>query len=473
MRPASASLTDGSIVRALMRLSIPIVLSNLLQTAYQITDSFWVGRLSAEAVAAVSLSFPISFLLIAIGGGLPVAGTVLIAQYKGRGDAKAMNHVAAQTLLMVVAVSLLLTAAGYALSAPIVEFMGAEPAVIPLAARYLEITFLGFLFVFGFFVFESLMRGLGEATMPMLIVLLTVLLNFALDPLFIFGWGPVPAMGASGAAMATLCTQAIATVIGFALLLQGKYGIHLRWADFRPDPAFLKRAFFIGLPSSIEQSTRALGFTVMTMLVASFGTVVLAAYGIGIRILTLAIIPALGFSIAASALVGQNIGAGKVDRASETNRVACVMAFAALTALGLLLFLLAEPLALFFMPEGGEAIGQSVDFTRITALSFGLIGVQMVLSGTLRGAGDTTAAMVITLVTQWLIQLPLAYALSFTLDWGTAGIWWSFTISNLLGAAITWIWFLRSDWKKRTLLGDEALQATVADEARIDEGVSA
>ena len=134
-RALKASLTEGSIVRALVRLSIPIVIANTLQTAYQITDTFWVGRLSAEAVAAVSLCFPINFLMIAIGGGLPIAGSVLISQYKGRGDERAMNHVAAQTLMMVLLVSVLLSSVGYFASEPIMRFMGAEPAVLPDAVR--------------------------------------------------------------------------------------------------------------------------------------------------------------------------------------------------------------------------------------------------------------------------------------------------------------------------------------------------
>src|SRR5205814_10523 len=150
MRPA-ALLTEGPITRTLIRLSVPIVLANILQTGYQITDTFWVGRLSAEAVAAVSLSFPINFLLIAIGGGLPIAGSVLISQYKGRGDEEAMNHVAAQTLIMVLVVSLVLSTSGYFLSESIMRFMGAAPDVLPDAVRFLRVTFLGFIFVFGFF----------------------------------------------------------------------------------------------------------------------------------------------------------------------------------------------------------------------------------------------------------------------------------------------------------------------------------
>ncbi len=466
------SLTEGPILKALVRLAVPIVFSSLLQTMYQIIDTFWVGRLSAGAVAAVSLSFPINFLLIAIGGGLPIAGTVLIAQYKGRGDEKAMNHVAAQTFLMVFVVSIVLSVLGFFSSEWIMRAMGAGPDILADATSFLRYTFVGFVFVFGYFVFESLMRGLGSVRAPVRIVFLTVVLNAILDPLFIFGWGPVPAWGVSGAALATTCTQALATVIGMSILLGGKHGLHLKWADFTPDYAFMKRAFFIGFPSSIEQSARAFGATIMTALVAGFGTVTLAAMGIGIRVLMFAIIPAMGLSIATSALVGQNIGARKMDRALATNRIGSILAVVTLTGLGVVLWFVARPLSAAFVPSGGEALDEAAQFIRILAPTFGLIGWQMVLMGTMRGAGDTKSSMVLTIASQYLIQFPLAYLFAHVMRMGSVGIWWSFSVTNIVSTAIVALWYMRGSWKKKNLLGDTALQAQAAEEAIADEGVA-
>jgi MATE family, multidrug efflux pump len=471
-RTLPASLTEGSIVRALVRLAIPIVVANILQTAYQITDTFWVGRLSAEAVAAVSLCFPLMFLMIAVGGGLPIAGSVLISQYKGRGDERAMNHVAAQTLIMVLVVSVLLSSVGYLLSEPIMRFMGAEPAVLPDAVRFLQITFLGFIFVFGFFVYVSLMRGMGVVGTPMMIVLVTVLLNLGLDPLFIFGWGPVPAMGVSGAAMATLLTQALATLIGFAFLFGGRHGLKPRLPDFRPDLAFILKAFRLGLPSSIEQSTRALNLTVMTVLVSSFGTIALAAYGIGIRILTFVIIPAMGMAMATTTLVGQNIGAGKIERAERTTYVAGLIAFFLPLGVGAVMFLFAEPLAALFVPNSPAAIAECTYFIHIMSFTFGGIGLQHVITGALRGAGNTMSAMVLTLISAWVIQFPLAYILSRHTSLGAHGIWWAHPISIVISATICVLWFLGGDWKRTKLLEDTQLEEQVAKEARIDEGIS-
>lgn len=464
------SLTEGSIMKALVRLSVPIVISSALQTMYQIVDTFWVGRLSAEAVAAVSLSFPVNFLMIALGGGLPIAGTVLIAQYKGRGDEKAMNHVAAQTFLMVFCMSIAMSLIGYVFSEQIMRVMGAGPDILADATRYMRVTFLGFVFVFGYFVFESLMRGLGSVKVPMLIVLGTVILNAVLDPLFIFGYGPIAAMGVAGAAMATLCTQAFATVVGFALLFRGKHGLHLKTEDFKPDFPFMKKAFLIGFPSSIEMSARAFGSTILTVLVAAFGTVTLAAYGIGIRVLIFVIIPAMGLSVATSALVGQNIGAGKMDRAVETNRIGSILSIIVLTLAGCALYVVARPLTAAFMPEGGAAIDEGAEFIRIIAPTFGFIGWQMVLTGTMRGAGDTKSAMALTIVSQYVIQFPLAYLLAVTFDMGSVGIWWSFAGSNVLSTIVVVFWYMRGTWKRKKLLDD--VEREVSQEIISDEGIA-
>lgn len=468
----SRSLTEGPIAGALFRLSLPIIVANILQSAYQITDTFWVGRLSAEAVAAVSLAFPISFLMIAIGGGLPMAGSVLIAQYKGRGDTETMNHVATQTFLMVLAVSLVLTVIGFSCAEPILRLMGADTTVLPDATRYLQITFLGYAFVFGYFVFESLMRGTGEVRFPMMIVLVTVLMNIILDPLFIFGYGPIPAMGVAGAAMATLCTQATAALIGFTVLVSGRFGMRVHLKDLRPDFAFIKKAFFIGMPSSIEQSTRALGMTVMTMIASSFGTTIVAAYGIGIRMIMLVVIPALGFSMATSTLVGQNIGAGKIHRAEMTTYIGSLISFTVLSLVGVLLFVFAGQLTAFFVPGEPEVVMISKGFLRTIALSFGFIGIQMVMNGTFRGAGQTGVAMMIAIVSQWVLQFPAAYVLSQHTSLSYRGIWWSFVFSNVVSAIIAVSWFLRGDWKKKQLIEDSALIAKVRDETVTEEGIT-
>jgi putative MATE family efflux protein len=302
-------------------------------------------------------------------------------------------------------------------------------------------------------------------------VLLTVLLNFALDPLFIFGWGPIPAYGVAGAAWATLCTQALAMFIGLVLLARGDHGIRLHARDFRPDFAFMRRVFRIGAPASIEQSTQALGMNVMMLLVAGFGTITVAAYGIGIRVASSVIIPAMGLSMATSTLVGQNIGAGQLDRAEQTNRIGCAIAFGTMMLSGVILFFAARPLCYFFAPEGGRAIDESAEFIRIIAFTFSLVGVQQVLTGTLRGAGDTVSPMLLAIVGLWVFRFPLAYVLSQHTSLGSTGIWWSFSVSNVLTTVATWFWFARGAWKGKRLIDEVQLEQRVRNETVIEEGL--
>ncbi len=234
----------------------------------------------------------------------------------------------------------------------------------------------------------------------------------------------------------------------------------------------MKRAFSIGLPSSIEQSARAFGMTILTALVASFGTVTLAAYGIGIRVLMLAVIPSMGLSVATSALVGQNIGARKMDRVVETNRLGSILAFVVLTISGAAMWFLARPISLAFVPDGGAAIDQAEQFIRIIGPTFGLMGWQMILSGTMRGAGDTKSPMYITIASQYLIQFPLAYLFAYTLEMGSVGIWWSFAATNVLSTVVVVLWFMRGGWKKVDLLGDAKERREVSEEIIADEGVA-
>lgn len=459
---STRDLTQGSIVRALLALAVPIVFSNLLQTAYQLIDTFWVGRLGAAAVAAVSLSFPVIFFLISLGLGLAIAGTILVSQYTGRGDRAQVNHVAAQALVGVLAISLIVAVVGAITAHWVVLFLGARAEVLPLATIYMRVSFVGMPFLFAYVIFQSLMRGVGDARTPLYIVSGTVVLNFILDPLFILGFGPVPAMGVAGAALATVITQGLAAVVGLWMLFSGRYGIALRARHLVPDIATLWRLFKLGAPSAVEQSTRALGLMLMTILVAGFGTHTLAAYGIGTRMLSFVIIPALGLSQATSALVGQNIGAGRVDRAERTAWLSALIAVVVLTAIGVLAFFFAVPIVRAFVPQSPAVIAQGSLFVQITAFSYGLIGAQQVITGAFRGSGNTVVAMMIALVSLWMLQFPLAWLLSTHAGLGATGIWIAYPVQNTITAAIAGIWFARGGWKRAQVIESDPIEAEAA-----------
>jgi putative MATE family efflux protein len=466
-----AALLEGPIVPSLLRLAVPIVLANVFASAYQLTDAFWVGRLGGDAVAAVSVSFPVIFVMIAVGMGFGIAGSTLVAQYMGAGNQRMVNHVAAQTLLMVAIASGVLGAVGYAIAPGLLRLMGVEPAVFAGAVQFMRVSFIGLVTVFGFAMFQAVLRGVGQVTLPLYIVAGTVVLNFALDPLFIFGWGPIPPQGVAGAAYATLGTQTLAAVVGLAALLNGQYGIHLQWRDFTPDWEFVRRAFVLGFPATIEQSARGLGMTVMTFLVATFGTVAIAAYGVVTNIFMFVLIPAMGLSMATAALVGQHIGAGKIERATRISHLSSTISFVVLSLTGIALFFGAHSVVAFFVPTDPPVVETGARFLRIFSWSFGFLGLQLSLLGVFRAAGKTVTTMVLALVAQWVLQFPLAYLLGKHTAGGLDTMWWAFPISMVVSTTLAVVLFLRGDWKRGRLTEEAAAAAEVTGEILIEEGV--
>jgi putative MATE family efflux protein len=463
-------LTEGSILKSLFALSIPIIFANILQTAYQLIDTFWVGRLGTTAVAAVSISFPIIFFIISLGAGLAIAGTILVAQYKGKENRRAMNHITSQTLLMVIIISIILATIGYFSSSFLINLMGAEPDVFTNAVSYLKISFIGMMFVFTYLVFQALMRGVGDVKTPMYIVLGTVILNLVLDPLFIFGYSFIPGFGVAGAAVATIITQGLAALVGIILLFRGKHQLKLHKKDLRLDFPLIKKMFKLGFPTSIEQSTRALGMIFMAFLVTSFGTLTLAAYGIGTRILSFIIIPSLGLSMATSTLVGQNIGAGKTERAERIVKLASLIGFVILTFIGILVFFFAKQISGIFIPGELATIQSSALFIRIMALTFGFIGIQMALNGAFRGSGNTIISMVMSIISLWILRFPLAYLFSYHTKLAEVGIWIAFPIANIIAAIIAFVWFAKGTWKEKQITEEIKLAEKTFEETVIEEG---
>jgi putative MATE family efflux protein len=462
---------EGPIGTALIKLSIPIILGNVLQTGYQLTDAFWVGRLGASAVAAVSVSFPVTFLVIALGSGLAMAGATLSAQYMGAGRQDMVDHVAAQTMMMVALTSVVLGIAGYVLSRYLLELLSVAPDVYKNALGFMRVSFIGIIFVFLYAMFQALMRGIGQTRVPLFIVAGTVVLNFILDPFLIFGWGPFPPLGVMGAALATLITQALAALLGIIIFVRGRHGIKLNWRGFRPDWSYIKRAFLLGFPGSIELSTRGLGLMVMSFLVASFGTLTIAAYGVGSTILQVVTIPAMGLSMAVSTLVGQNMGAGNLQRAARVAVLGAISAFAVLSVAGIVAYIFAPQIVAFFIPGDQDVIDHGAQFIRVMCLAWGGMGIQLCIVSAFRASGNMLHAMVIALVAQWMVQFPLAYVLSKHTALQASGLWWSFPVTNIIVAIVSVCWFAQGSWKMTRLTDDEKQIVRVAEETIMEDGI--
>jgi putative MATE family efflux protein len=471
VRPPKNKLLEGPILRSLLSLAVPIVATNVLQSAYQIIDAFWVGRLGGAAIAAVSVTFPVMFLMMAVGAGLAIAGSTLTAQFVGARNHAMVGHVAGQTFLMVITSAVVLGTAGWIATPALLRLLAVAPEVHDGALGFMRVSFVALAFNFAFFVFQGITRSIGKPSVPVYIVLVAVFLNFALNPLLIFGWGPIPGYGVMGAALTTLITQVLASLTGMVLLSRGLHGVHIRARDFVPDFKHIRRAFFLGLPASLDMSARALALMMMTFLVTSFGTVSLASYGIGGSVLQAGcIIPGIGLSIAVSALAGQNIGAGNPERADRIGRLGAGLAFLVLTGLGMVVFLLAEPIIAFFVPRDRAVIVEGAHYMRIVAWSWGFYGAQFALVGIFRASGNMMASMMLTVLSTWVLQFPVAYGLSKHTSLGIDGVYWSLPIAAVLTFAVTLAVFLRGGWKHKKLLSDEErLTNVVTDEILSDE----
>jgi len=440
------------IIKSIFVLGIPIILNNLLQTAYNLADTFWLGRVSAEALSAASLSFPIIFFIISLGNGISIVGSILVAQYKGRENQRKIDYISAQTLVSIFFISVFLSILGYFITPYIIHFMEVPLEVEKSTISYLRISFTGLVFVSIYFVFQGLMRGIGNVKTPLYICFWTVLLNIILDPLFIFGYGVFPSFGVVGAAVATVISQAVSAIIGVIILFCKNKGISLKKQDFKPDIPLIIKMFKLGLPSSLEQSAVSLGITFMVTMVATFGTVSIASYGIGSRIYNFVLVPTFGLSMATSTLVGQNIGAEDIEEAEKVTKLGILIIFILLTFIGILLFIFSREIATLLIPKNNDVIKMSSLFIKIMSLTFGFMGIQHIITGTFRASGNTFMSMILAILSHWVFRIPLAFLLSKHTFLKINGIWLSFPIAHFLSALVSTIWFSRGIWKKKKLI---------------------
>ena len=485
-------LTEGGVAKPLFFLALPIVITNLLQTAYNLADTFWLGQYSNTALAAISFAFPMVFLFISLGLGISVAGSVLVAQNTGRGDERQAEYAASQTIVFALVASAILGAIGFVVVEDLLTIFGAEPATLVEATKYMRVISLGLPAMFGFFIFISLMRGYGDTVTPMLVMLVTVILNVVLDPFLINGWAFVPELGIEGAAYATVFSRVAATLAGFGIMFSGRRGIKIRLSDMRPDLEYLREILDIGVPASIEGVSRSLSVNLLLIIVGSFATEVVSGYGIGVRVFSVIFLPAIAVARGVETMAGQNIGAENPDRAETAADVAARATFTILGAIGILVFFFPEPIIRVFTdptnPGTEQVIATGTQFLRYVALTFGFIGVVRAYTGAFRGAGQTLVSAVIAITFLGLIRLPVAAGLALgvggeyavpVLDAtlsvprlvspiGPAGIWWGFVVSNVVGALLALAWFKRGGWRDAEVRGTGP-HSSDADEMDADE----
>ena len=467
---ANLDLTSGGIGKPLFLLSLPIIVTNLLQVAYNLADTFWLGHYSKNALAAITFAFPMVFLLISLGMGISVAGSVLVAQYTGANQKRQATYAASQTVTFAFIVSAILGVTGYFFVEPFIAFLGASPAVLPGATAYMQIVAVGLSAMFGFFVFIALMRGSGDTVTPMLVMLGTVILNIVIDPFLIFGIGPIPELGVAGAAVATVFSRGLAMVVGLWIMLSGRRGVRILPGDMVPDRAYLRRLLRLGVPASIEGTGRAISVNLLLIVVGTFSTTIVAAFGVGVRIFSLVFMPAIAVDRGVETMTGQNLGAKKPERAERANHIAAAASFTVLSALGVVTWFTAPTVVSVFSPDQ-EVVRVGAEFLRWVAPTFGLIGVVRAYSGGFRGAGRTLTAAVISIVMLGVVRLPFAWVASrpvsipffdgtivadiLAYSLAENGIWLAFSVSNVVAGVLAYAWFTRGTWKDADLTDDD------------------
>ena len=446
IKKTHTDLTEGKVWKVIIRFALPLLIGNLLQQFYNITDSIIVGQfLGKEALAAVSASFFIYYFIISFVIGVGSGTTVVISQLFGAKQYQKVQLAFSSFFIFMLVGGVILSITGIIFAEPVFRLTNTPEEVIPQAVAYFRIYIGGtFLFV-TFNSVISILRGVGESVRPMLFILITTALNIALDLLFIlvFKWG------IEGAARATVISQGIGMCVALAYVNNTHPLLSIKKQDMLFDWKLFKESLKIGLPTSVQQCAIALGLIALLGIVNSFGTNTLTAYGAAGKIDTIITQAILTLSGALAAFCGQNIGAGKLDRVKKgvrftmyTNIFLGLLTFAAVYLFG------DEMMRVFTKDADVVAIGK--EYLLIIGGFFIVHGALNVYNGALRGAGDTLFPMLTSLVCLWLIRIPLAYYLSSWL--GRSGIWWAIGISITIGLIVTFVYYKMGFWKRRCII---------------------
>lgn len=443
-------LIHKPILPTLLRLAWPIVTAQFLHLFYNLADTFWVGQLGSGPLAAISVSFPLIFIVISLAGGFAVAGVAMVSQYTGAQAEDDANRAAAQVIAFSVALSAIFSILGLVFGRQLLVFIGAGPDIIDDAWAFFRVITAGIPLIFIFFVFAAILEGIGDTITPMKLKIGSVLFNILLDPFLIFGWWIFPDLGIAGAAYATIISRLGAAAIGVYLMFRGWRGLKLTPGHFLPNFRFIPRIIRIGLPAAVGTSSLAIAMTFMTSIVAGFGTFPLAAFGVGNRILALIRMPSMGMGRATSILVGQHLGADQPDEAGKTawTGAGIILSFMFVLAT---MFLFIAPYIIRIFSQEPEVIQIGTRYLRIGGFAYMFLSVQQVLGGALEGAGRTVEKSFFLILNLWFLQIPLAYLFSHGLDWGVNGIWLGVLLAKIGGVSAILLWFIRGTWKQKII----------------------
>ncbi len=456
--PTREEILEGPVLKTMVRIGGPAVLSSLIFTFYNLADAFWIGRLPAgeagAAVAGIQVSWPVVWFLISFVAGFGGAAvSAFVSQYIGAGRFREANRAFNQLFSIGMLAGVSLGLLGFSVSPWLLGLLVPEGGVARAANLYISIIFLGLplMLVPGLFHFG--LAATGDTVTPLLVNGGGTLLNILLDPFFVLGWGGLPRMGIVGAAYATLISQAAATAVGVVILARGRGYLKLSLRDMPPDPRFVLRSLRVGMPAAVGQSSVAFGFVVLTGVIGRLpnAEAALAGYGIGDRVLGLLFILTDGLSVGLTTMVGQALGAERYSRARELVWKGLSLLFGLLTIEALVLWLVRKPLVALFIPGRPDVIAVGAEFIEIFAVGMPFLGAFFSAQAIFRGAGHNVPTMVLGILRLWALRIPLSWLFAFPLGWRDTGIWWGMSLSNVIsGAAALWLLW-RGSWQRRVV----------------------
>lgn len=451
----SEEILTADPLKVMFLLSFPVMISQFLLTLYHLADTFWLGHLppseSGEAVAGLQISWPVIWFLISFSFGFGIAGMALVSQYTGAKEKRNANIIASQMLSLSLLFGLIIAIFGFMLTPYLVPLITKSATVTRTAITYMQLIFWGMPFIFVAFTFQSILSAKGDTITPMYINLFTVTLNVILDPFLIFGWWRFPYLGVLGAALATVICQGIAASISIYLLFRGTKGIKITTNNLIPVWKWLKKIFKIGLPAAIGYSTTAFGFGLVMAIIGRVNNpeTVIAAYGVGDKLISIIFIVVDGLGTGIITLIGQNLGANLINRVEEIARKSLRVVFLITLLEAALVFALKVPLFMLFIPNRPDIIAEGIHFLTIFTLGipfFGLVGAIMAL---FRGSGHNVQPMIVDMVRLWGLRIPLAYFLG--VQFGSTGIWWGMALSNVIAAIVALFFYFQGEWKKQVI----------------------
>ena len=450
IRGSEQDFTEGSISRAIFLLATPMVLEMLMESLFAIVNVFWVTRLGSDAVATVGFTESMMTLVFAVAIGLSMSTTAMVARRIGEKDPEGAATAGVQAIVLASIVAVLMGVPGYLFASKLLELMGGSPELVATGHRYTAIMLGSNIFVMLLFLNNAIFRGAGDASIAMRVLWAGNLINMILDPLLIFGLGPFPELGITGAAVATVIGRGSGVAYQIWILMRGNSRVVIRPSNFRIVPPVILSLIRVSITGVLQFAIAHTSWILLVRIISTFGSVAVAGYTIGIRIFIFVILPSWGLSGAAATMVGQNLGAGKPERAVRAVYLTSIYNMVVLGVVAAVLIGMPEVIVRLFSSNAGE-IGYAVDCLRIIGYGNLVYAVGMVLVQAFNGAGDTVTPTWINLIGFWFCEIPLAWFLAFPAGMGVRGVFTSIPIAEALITIMGLTLFLKGSWKQRKI----------------------